>query len=780
MDKKLAFFAYPAAPAQLSEVIQIASSKANRIGTHFKLQPWTENDIAGRPLIEPILAKISEGELLIADVTMLNFNVTYEIGFAIGSGKRAFLTKNASFSSEGEKVARVGIFDTLGYESYENSNDLCDLLIGEIDTTPLTTNYPLDNKAPVYILETPRQSDAMLHIVSRTKKARLQFRSFSPVEGIRLAAADAVKHVASSHGVIIPLLSKHMADADIHNIRAAFVAGLAHGLGKATLILQDGEGPVPIDVRDFAKRYNSLLDIDESINEFALDTVQAMQAEEQINLPLQNDLARMSIGDPMAENEFQTLENYYVETDEYGRALRGEVNLVVGRKGSGKTALFSQVRNAQRRDRQNIVVDLKPEGYQLIKLKEEVFDYLSDGAKAHLITAFWEYLLYLEVAYKILEKDADRHLRDHEIYPHYKALQEQYVAAPNAILGDFSERLLELSNFLSQEYRRRHKATSGQRITTDEVTELVHSHNIRALREALSKYLNFKKSVWLLFDNLDKGWSVPGPSHTDILILRCLIDASRKVQREMQREGHDFHSIVFIRNDVYQLLMSDSADFGKEMRVSLDWSDHALLREVLRRRLVQNNYPSEARFEQIWSRLCITHYKTEETSQYLIDRTLMRPRNLIKIFNHCKGFAVNFGHSRIEPDDLQKGLKSYSHDLIIEADQELCNIDPAAEGLLYTFTGEHWRFTRDELHMLIEEHGTPGDRVDKIISFLLYFGFFGIQYGQGEPAYLYDFGYDMKQMEAVIKKHQNTVEYIINPAFWPALKVGPDVGKDRH
>ena len=71
-----------------------------------------------------------------------------------------------------------------------------------------------------------------------------------------------------------------------------------------------------------------------------------------------------------------------------------------------------------------IVVDLKPEGYQLIKLKEEVLDYLSEGAKAHLITAFWEYLLLLEVAYKLLEKDEDRHLRDHTIQPQYKKLQD--------------------------------------------------------------------------------------------------------------------------------------------------------------------------------------------------------------------------------------------------------------------------------------------------------------------------------------------------------------------
>jgi ABC-type phosphonate transport system ATPase subunit len=43
------------------------------------------------------------------------------------------------------------------------------------------------------------------------------------------------------------------------------------------------------------------------------------------------------------------------------------VNIVVGRKGAGKTALFIQIRDKIRSDKRNVVVDLKPEGYQLLK-----------------------------------------------------------------------------------------------------------------------------------------------------------------------------------------------------------------------------------------------------------------------------------------------------------------------------------------------------------------------------------------------------------------------------
>jgi hypothetical protein len=68
------------------------------------------------------------------------------------------------------------------------------------------------------------------------------------------------------------------------------------------------------------------------------------------------------------------------------------------------------------------MVDLRPEGYQLIKLKEDILKYLSEGARQHLITAFWEYLILLEVAYKLLEKDKPVYKHNHEIYELYVEL----------------------------------------------------------------------------------------------------------------------------------------------------------------------------------------------------------------------------------------------------------------------------------------------------------------------------------------------------------------------
>jgi hypothetical protein len=64
-------------------------------------------------------------------------------------------------------------------------------------------------------------------------------------------------------------------------------------------------------------------------------------------------------------------------------------------------------------------LDLKPDGYQLLKFKDQVLQLMAGGTLDHTITAFWEYLLLLEVCYKLIEKDQDVHKRDHRLFEPY-------------------------------------------------------------------------------------------------------------------------------------------------------------------------------------------------------------------------------------------------------------------------------------------------------------------------------------------------------------------------
>lgn len=438
------FIAYASEPENIGATIEVAA-------TYFHARPqtlspvtWKESPVAGRFVATEVREQITSGAFFIAEVSVPNFNVTYEIGYAIGKGKPILLLRNpAVVEPKDTSFATLGIFDTLGYQTYENSQGLITLL--ETFTPPpslVTMSVALNTTAPVYLLDAKYKTEAVSRIIARVKKTGLFYRSFDPQETPRLSAFEAIEQVSQSYGVLVHLLPSNIEDAPLHNLRAAFLAGLADGLDKPLTILQDGDEPVPLDYRDLVRAFRHPDHINEIVADFGTRVTEAIQRAIPSHLPEPETLlARLSIGASSAENEIRSLGSYYLETDAYHRARRGEVHLVVGRKGSGKSALFFQLRDDLRRHPRNLVLDLKPEGYKLLKFKEEVLKLLSAGTLEHTVTAFWEYLILLEVCNKLLAGDRGRHTRDHKLYEPYRRLAALFAADEFVSEGDFSQRL---------------------------------------------------------------------------------------------------------------------------------------------------------------------------------------------------------------------------------------------------------------------------------------------------------------------------------------------------
>src|SRR5258705_8487004 len=128
MPVKKVFFAYPSALLEVTQAIEGAGRLIAVRRHDLDLHLWVENDIAGRPLTDPIFEQINQCDILFADVTTVNFNVTFEIGYAIGRGKRVYITRNGNFRRETELIDKIGIFDTLGFDTYSNEEDLAAIL----------------------------------------------------------------------------------------------------------------------------------------------------------------------------------------------------------------------------------------------------------------------------------------------------------------------------------------------------------------------------------------------------------------------------------------------------------------------------------------------------------------------------------------------------------------------------------------------------------------------------------------------------------------------------
>jgi hypothetical protein len=149
----------------------------------------------------------------------------------------------------------------------------------------------------------------------------------------------------------------------------------------------------------------------------------------------------------------------------------------------------------------------------------------------------------------------------------------------------------------------------------------------------------------------------------------------------------------------------------------------------------------------------------------------MRPRSLLDLIGHCRGYAINLGHDRIEKDDIAKGCSAFSNDLLSELDLEIRDVLPSAENLLYAFIGANSGLTRQQLIHALTTHGIKSEQLDAIIKILLWFGFIGIVWTDGSHRYIYSFHYNMKVLEGSHNQllSSGNVQYVINPAFAPAL-----------
>lgn len=769
------FIAYPSNPSEIGRVIERANEQLKSDFGITDISTWRDNDIAGRVLIDPIRQEIASADFLVADITRLNFNVTYEIGLAIGLKKRVFLIRNSSITSNEELASDIGIYDTLGHVTYSNAKQLAEYVAQITDIEPIPFDPSKQNRlAPLYVLLPPVLTDDETRLLSRIKKARVKYRSFEPQEHGRLSLTRALDDVAQSFGVADPLLGSTRPEHEVHNQRAAFVAGLANGMNKSLLLLQRGNQPIPLDYRDFVSSFDDYSDIDQHVASFVPEITERLQSSDGVRSPSQDSqLAALDIGASAAENELEELREYYLETDQYRRCLRGEVQLVVGRKGSGKTALFTMIRNRVREDRENVVLDLKPEGYQLVKFKDSIVHLLEEGTREHTITAFWDYVLHLEICHKLLEKDKHRHFHDTQLNEAYGQLEKYYWTDQFVAEGDFAERMSELLSGIIESFRERHgSASEPVPLTTAEITEILYKHDIHRLRDLLHAYLELKKSLWILFDNVDKGWSSAGIDKEDILIVRCLLDALHNVKRGLSKRKVDSRAILFLRDDVYSNLIEATPDRGKIGWASADWQEADMLRELLRLRLVRNFNKNKLAFDDVWRQFCVSHISGEESSQYLIDRCLMRPRCLLDLFSACRTHAVNLRKRKIDENDIVEGLRRYSADLVQNISYEIRDIFPGARDALYELIGSRVRLTEEMLDCVFQRMHLKKSEMRKAEQLLLWYGILGIARDDENVSYIYNFNYDMRRLDAAKRKApKDSKLFYVNPAFWLGLEI---------
>ncbi|MBZ5589707.1 MAG: hypothetical protein LAO05_14210 [Acidobacteriia bacterium] len=753
-------------PPQIAATIEAAVERLRATRSESNWRTWKDLPISGRIIFCEICKAARFATSIVADVTTLNFNLLFEIGFSIGLGRPVLLVRDTSYMASKRDFDELGVLDTIGYLDFANSEQLSDRLNLALPGQPIPRPpVRLFSETPLYVLKGPVNTDGAVKLLSTLKKSALRFRTYDAVETPRLSLFEARRQVSGSVGIVAHLLSPERRGALVHNALCALLAGVAMAEQKVVVMLQEEAIDQPLDYRDVVQSYAIPDHIPALLERSIRLVVQQLQkpVESSVVLP-EGVLEKLDLGDPAAENEIGGLREYFVQTGQFQGARHGHSRLVVGRKGTGKTALFYAVRASVGRGHSNLVLDLRPEGHQFLKLRETVLGALSPGVQEHTMTAFWTFILLAEIAHKIIWDERAFSQRDPERFERWRAIERIYGVLGLDVEDDLSQRLLKQVDRIEVEF-----AAKGAVGPRDRVTDIIFKGDIRSLEAALSAYLQEKEAVWLLIDNLDKGWPTRGTKATDIVILRALLEAARKLQQQFEVRSVELRCLVFLRTDVYEHLVQETPDKGKDSAIRLDWDDPQVFEEIVRKRVAASTALT-GQFREIWPRLFDSHIGAEDSFRFMLERTLMRPRDILQFLQRAIEVAVNRSHNRVTESDIRQAEQSYSEDLLLTTAFEIADTQPSLDGVVFAFRGVPKVMSRGDLERVLNSAGVPEDSWAQVIELLAWFGFLGVTDSDADAAqYSYEVRYNVDRL--LHRFRSGTARAAIHPGYRAALEI---------
>ena len=424
-----------------------------------------------------------------------------------------------------------------------------------------------------------------------------------------------------------------------------------------------------------------------------------------------------------------------------------------------------------RRQRNSSVSDLRPDSHQLSLLKNQLKEMLDAGAFDHTIAAFWYYLALSEVLLGILKElefQLDRQRR-FDLAEQVDELKAALLRLEIQATGDFTTRLNRLFTKVVQDIRETTK--SGERTSPDRLTNIVFRGGIGEIRKLINRFGARFEHLVLLFDNIDKGWASDGVDELDVKLVRLLLEALEKVRRDLDVDKHDFIYTIFLRNDVYELMVSATPDRGKAAAVRIDWTDKVKLKQVIHMRLQASIGGKPENFDELWSRYFVDKVDGQDTFDFFLDHCLMRPRFLIGIIEMAIANAIGRRHQLVGEDDCIDAATQHANSILNDFAYEIRDVSHVSENVLNSLSGTTEYITKPEVLDRFERANiVKADGADKLFDYMLWYGVIGVVNENNVECFIYDFDYNLNRLKAEISLQKDEPLYAFNPALHVALK----------
>ncbi|WP_155945565.1 P-loop ATPase, Sll1717 family [Micromonospora sp. CNB394] len=359
-------------------------------------------------------------------------------------------------------------------------------------------------------------------------------------------------------------------------------------------------------------------------------------------------LQKIDFGRLDAESD-PRLQDYFLVTGTVDVAKRG-AKLVIGRKGSGKTALFLYLKQNLDTD----VVDLDLNDY-VFGMHQGLVEAGLSAERAYV--ASWKLLIYSAVFGKIRESmsSSDRGRGD------------DLLASLGQ--GDNGGRFRKIVRWLKRLRRVDLPSvlgTGGGGIEIGDKATLSMDtiDRLDDLEDLLCKQVE-KIPVTVLLDRLDDAWD---GTQESLNLIGGAIRATRDIAIAWQQPT-PAPVITFLRTDLWERLSFNDKNKMSQDIIYLDWT-RGQLADIVDLRINNSiGIPVGKGWETVFTTGEMRQRAQAQT--YIIKRTLGRPRDVVSFATYALKAATTNGHAQIEASDIYEAEKEYSKHMLGELRDEI-------------------------------------------------------------------------------------------------------------
>lgn len=332
------------------------------------------------------------------------------------------------------------------------------------------------------------------------------------------------------------------------------------------------------------------------------------------------------------------LGKYFLRIPEYEDLKNGKYRYIIGRKGTGKTAIIEQLKNEVSANYSSFYKYLSLKNFPIQTLRNLKDRSLGDKSQ---FVPIWTFLIITELC-KLVVQDQSAEPSE-SIFELRKFIQINFpddlgFTETLKTLESSQNKVGVLSQWLGIE------STTG---TTQEIVTSVHFQKATEILCRFLKNINTSCDFYLFFDELDEGYSSNDKGLN--LLLLALLRAVENTYLDL-KDSLNIRPVLALRSDIFNNLEDNDLNKLDDYIINLKWTKESYsqysIYDLVNARINASIKPVNP--NRAWESISLNKdhnlpEKVDTLWDFIYNRTFERPRDIIKFLKYCKKQKGHYG-----------------------------------------------------------------------------------------------------------------------------------------